>query len=418
MQYNTSIYLDKRKSSKKTNNLFPVKIRVYSTITKKKKLYPTGVDLSIEDFEDIFNSDKKFRGNKKEIEFHVRRIHSNAEDIAKNLNPFTFETFEKKMFRAKNASINIEHHYKEKIKAFKENEQLSSASNYDLALKTFDAFLKLKTKTILKNLTFYDITVDWLNKYEKYMINDKDRTTTTVSIYLRTLRTIFNDAIRENEIKKEIYPFGKGKYQIPTTTKSKKALSKEQITALFNAEPQTPEQVKAKDFWFFSYACYGMNMKDITLLRYENLTNNTIKYFRAKTTNTKKGNLKETEVFLNKYAKGIIKKYGHKTKTKKQFIFPIVLIDDDAAEQKRKIKNFTSFVNLHINKLAKNNGFTFNISTYWARHSFATLSIQKGVSMEFISDALNHSNMNVTKNYFAGFEDEAKKEFSNNLMDF
>ena len=38
--------------------------------------------------------------------------------------------------------------------------------------------------------------------------------------------------------------------------------------------------------------------------------------------------------------------------------------------------------------------------------------------MEFISEALNHSDLSVTQNYFAGFEDEAKKEFANTIMDF
>jgi hypothetical protein len=38
--------------------------------------------------------------------------------------------------------------------------------------------------------------------------------------------------------------------------------------------------------------------------------------------------------------------------------------------------------------------------------------------MEFISEALNHSDLSVTKNYFAGFEGDAKKEFASNLMNF
>lgn len=59
-----------------------------------------------------------------------------------------------------------------------------------------------------------------------------------------------------------------------------------------------------------------------------------------------------------------------------------------------------------------------DLSTYWARHSFAANSIRKGASMEFISEALNHSDLSVTKNYFAGFEDKAKKEFANSLLDF
>ncbi len=99
-------------------------------------------------------------------------------------------------------------------------------------------------------------------------------------------------------------------------------------------------------------------------------------------------------------------------------MFNIISNGDDAFEQKRKVKNFISHVNLYFNKYAKRLGFEFKISTYWARHSFATISIQKGASMELISEALNHSNLNVTKDYFAGFDDDTKKEFSNTLMDF
>ena len=161
-----------------------------------------------------------------------------------------------------------------------------------------------------------------------------------------------------------------------------------------------------------------MNIKDIALLRYENLNYNTLQYYRAKTIKTKKSNLKEIKIFLNEYAQSIIKKYSNQDKGKHQFIFPILSYGDNAVEQQRKIKNFTSIINLHFNKMAKNEGFKFKISTYWARHSFATISIQKGATMEFISEALNHSDLNVTKNYFAGFEDETKKEFANKLMDF
>ena len=53
------------------------------------------------------------------------------------------------------------------------------------------------------------------------------------------------------------------------------------------------------------------------------------------------------------------------------------------------------------------------------RHTLLrTNSIRKGASKEFISEALNHSDMKVTDNYFAGFEDDVKKEFASKLMDF
>ena len=420
MNFRISLYLDTRKSKKNTSDLFPVKLQLYSTITKKQKFYPTGVDLQKDVFDDIFNSEKNVRGEKNEVKIYLQSIVSRANEVAKDIDNFTFEVFEKKMFRSKDANINIEYHYKNKIKTLKSFDQISTASNYDSSLKSLGTFLESKNKSKIKNLTFYDITSGWLNKYESFMVNDSGKSYTTVSMYLRALRTIFNDAINDNEIKQETYPFGKGKgkYQIPTTTGKKKALTLQQLKLLFEAETETPEEEKAKDFWFFSYACNGMNIKDIALLKYKNIEGDRIKYYRAKTINTKKGNLKEINVFINEYSESIITKYGNSNTNSDQVVFPIVKNTDDATEQKRKIKNFVSLINLHFNKIAKREGFEFKISSYWARHSFATVSIQKGASMEFISEALNHSSLNVTKGYFAGFEDDTKKAFADKLMDF
>jgi site-specific recombinase XerD len=82
------------------------------------------------------------------------------------------------------------------------------------------------------------------------------------------------------------------------------------------------------------------------------------------------------------------------------------------------VKTFTRFINQNFLKLAKQIGINEQISTYWARHSFATRAINNGASLEFIGDALGHSDTKTTIGYFAGFESEAKKQFSQSLMDF
>ena len=161
-----------------------------------------------------------------------------------------------------------------------------------------------------------------------------------------------------------------------------------------------------------------MNMKDLILLKWENVHDDRITYFRKKTITTKKTNLKEITVFLNDFSKSILDKYGDKTKSINDYVFNILNPHDSAIEEDKKVKNFISHINHFFDKYARSLGFDFKISTYWARHSFATISIQKGASMEFISEALNHSNLNVTKQYFSGFEEEAKKEFANALMNF
>ena len=68
--------------------------------------------------------------------------------------------------------------------------------------------------------------------------------------------------------------------------------------------------------------------------------------------------------------------------------------------------------------IARQLGIESDCTTYAARHSFATILQRSGVSTEFISEALGHSNVKTTQNYLAGFEDESKKEVVKALTAF
>ena len=85
---------------------------------------------------------------------------------------------------------------------------------------------------------------------------------------------------------------------------------------------------------------------------------------------------------------------------------------------KPKVKAFTRFINQHIKVLAEQNNLPSEISTYWARHTFATMSVNKGASLEFMREALGHSDLKTTQTYFAGFTNETKKQFAESLFDF
>ena len=111
----------------------------------------------------------------------------------------------------------------------------------------------------------FDRFDDWLEKFETYMVKTMGKSRTTLSMYVRTLRTVYNNALSENEIEREFYPFGKRKYQVPATKRVKKALTKAELKLMFETTPKTRGQQRAKDFWFFSFICNGMNMKDIAL---------------------------------------------------------------------------------------------------------------------------------------------------------
>jgi integrase/recombinase XerD len=414
--YYISYFLDTRRAKK--SGKFPLKLRAFTSTPRKQKLYPTVFEFSEKEFESIWLTTKP-RTEYKEVRRQMQAVENKAIDAAKELIPFTFEQFEKKLFRKDGDGTNIFYQYETTIKYLKAQGQIGTASTYELSLKSIKEYLTTLNTKEQSALSFIEVTPKWLNGYEKFMTcAPKNRSLTTVSMYLRALRTIFNKAKDEKEIDSEIYPFGKRKYQMPAVRSVKKSLSKEQLKTLFDAIPSTPEQRKAKDFWFFSYSCNGMNIKDVALIKHKDLQEGKIVYYRAKTINTAKADLKPITVYLGDFGKRIIAEYGNSGNSPEDFIFSIVNESQSLLERHRAIKNFTKFINQNLKKLAKHNGITNEISTYWARHSFATNAIRNGASMEFVSEALNHSNLKVTQGYFSGFEDEAKKDFMENLMKF
>lgn len=398
------IFLDQRRL--KSNNKYPVKLRVYTSRPKRWKYYSTQFDLTLEEFNKVWNTINP-RGINQQLKRQLQSIEYKALEVIEGLTPFTFESFELRLYRKEGSGINIQWHYERAIKEYTEQNRLGTADGYKGSMKSLQAFVG----SGFSSLSFFDVNSKWLQRYENWMISN-GRSKATVGIYLRSLRVLFNRAIDDKEIERDYYPFGKRRYQIPTSAKVNKVLSIQQLSTLYNSIPLTKEQQRSKDFWFFSYACSGMNMKDIVLLKKTDIVGDKLTFYRAKTI---RSNAKPIVVYLNSFAKSIIDKYqveGGK------YVFDIANDKMDNIEIHDKVKRFTRSINKNLQKLAKSINLPSDITTYYARHSFATNSIRNGASMEFIGESLGHSNVKTTMSYFSGFDDESKREFSSKLMDF
>lgn len=407
-EYYISIYLDKRRAKK--NGKFPVKLRVFTTEPRRQVLYPTKFEFTESEFHSIWETTKP-RKEHQTTRLILSTIEANAIKAAEGLPYFTFEGFDN-AFHSGRAKIkqDVIYYYQQAIAEYRANKQINTALNYEGSLKALLAFHGKNS------LNFKEISVQWLKSFEAHWVST-GKSQTTVGIYLRPLRAVFSTAIRGAVISPDCYPFGKGKYSIPAPVGVKKALSKEQLKVLFEAEPATPEQQKAKAFWFFSYSCNGMNFRDIANLQYKDISGDTIRFKRAKTANTKKSQA-PVIAYLNDYTRGVIEQYGNLNSSPETFIFPIIDYSLPIEKQYSRLKNFTRFVNQHFLKFAKSVGIDEQVSTYWARHSFATNAIRSGASLEFVSEALSHSNLKTTQGYFAGFESDKKREISRKLMEF
>ena len=239
---------------------------------------------------------------------------------------------------------------------------------------------------------------------------------TSIGIYLRPLRAIMNIAISRGYLQKEDYPFGKRQYQIPTGRNVKKALSKEELVKInmYDAMPGSPFEM-AKDFWLFSYLAHGMNMKDIALLRYENLDGDYLRFERAKTQYALRGSSRKISVYLDSSLRSILDRQS--SKSNDGFLFPILAGTSTAAERQKKIGLFIKLINKYMNKIAKDVNIDKRITTYHARHSFATMLKRNGFATEKISESLGHSSIKTTNSYLDSFDDETIKSIADTLRE-
>jgi site-specific recombinase XerD len=82
------------------------------------------------------------------------------------------------------------------------------------------------------------------------------------------------------------------------------------------------------------------------------------------------------------------------------------------------IDQTTKNINKYIRRVAKEAGVIKDVTTYTARHSFATVLKRAGVSTEFISESIGHSDLRTTENYLDSFEDDSKIENAKKLLAF
>lgn len=429
MSTTTHIYHDTRREKK--NGKYPVKLRVTYNRQQRYYPYPAAYDLSEVEFESIMYPKKGEPGKPKKLTYtntngdivafsdtheELVEVRKTANEIIKSLgSKFSFTLFENRFLTPKSTSKDLFKLLKVRAEKLRLEEQISTAVLTECTLNSFQLFHEKK------DLQLDEIDVPFLNKYEKWMIH-KDNSKTTIGMYVRTIRTIFNDAIGDGKIPVELYPFASKKnkkgYKIPTGRNVKKALPISEVAAIYKYKPENENEARAKDLWLMTYLCNGANMKDLALLKFKDIDGDMIRFERAKTIRSNIGEPVLISFALTQDIKRIINKWGNKEVSPNTYIFPILNNKSSAEDQYKLVSYAVKNTNKHIKAIGKKLGIKTTITTYVARHSFSTIIRNSGKSIEFISEALGHSNIKTTQNYLAGFEDGAKKEVAGMLTDF
>lgn len=390
----------------KEGGRFPLKLRV--TFKGERKYYGTGYDATKDEWDGINSAGAK--GGLRKIRIEIAGIEKKAQTHIESISPFSFKQFEKEFFDQRIYYESLKSAFDSYIAQLKSNDQWGTATSYQTAC---NALHKFKGK-----IAIADIDVEFLQKFEKWIL-EQGKSITTVGIYLRPLRAIINIAKDKGACRADAYPFGKRKYVIPTGKNIKRSLNIDQIRQIFSYKTMPGSSAeKAKDFWIFTYLCNGINMMDIAYLQGKDMDSQSIRFIRQKTKRTTKGDPLIITAARNVYINAVLSKWGRENPLPDEYIFSIVEKADSVEIARKKIQQFTKLTNKWMNKIGEDLEFNIFLTTYVARHSFATVLLRSGAPMTLASECLGHANIITTQKYFAGFEMESRREYMKALINF
>lgn len=373
-----------------------LKVRVTFSLAGKfvQKYYSTGKELSVEQWKKMRSS--SVPASLRKIREEVFKMEARAVDIVSG-NPTIKPDLFDALFSGKYASSSgVSVLFDEAIARFENNGQIGTASSYECAKNSLIEYRG--------DFPLEVVDVEFLEGYERHM-SGAGKSKTTIGIYLRAFRAIFNEAIdKKKMISRDIYPFGRGKYIIPVGSASKRAL-KQEDKVKFETVELSGEERRGVAFWMFSYFCNGMNLVDIAYLRPEQIDEEAIRIVRRKTMRNVR-ELKQIIIPLRDEARQTLKEYGGH----EPYVFGV--IDDSMTEKQKhtRIKDWRKEINDIVKSVARRLGIKGKVTMYSARHTFATMLLKGKADIRAIQESLGHRSIATTEHYLADLDlDEAKK---------
>jgi len=228
------------------------------------------------------------------------------------------------------------------------------------------------TKTIVENfcgtsiLPFETIDYNFLTRLEN-SLKFRGVKANSIGVFMRNIRTIYNQAISMGLVELSLYPFRK--YRIPKETTRHRDLTAREIAAIAKIEIKEPLIAWARDMFMLSFYLIGINMKD--LMYVEKIEEGHINYKRSK-------GKRDYSIKVWPEAMYIINRYPGK----KYLLNTLDNYSDYRFATKRINERMKDVAELcQINK---------PISTYYARHAWGTIASSIGISLDNISRALGH----------------------------
>lgn len=258
--------------------------------------------------------------------------------------------------------------------------KIRTAETYTCAL---NSFIRFQGET---DLLWEAVDSNLMIEYEVYL-KAEGVCPNTSSYYMRSLRAIYNRAV-EKELTIQRYPFKHVYTGIDKTVKRAVPVTVIRQIRNLNLE-HNPMLDYARDIFMFSFYTRGMSFVDMAYLKKKDLHNGILSYRRQKT---------NQQLFIKweKPMQEIIDKYDT---TGTPYLLPI--IKDVGKDERRQYKNASHLVNCKLKKIGAQLGLTIPLTTYVARHGWASIAKSKNIPISTISEAMGHDSENTTRIYLA-----------------
>jgi len=257
-----------------------------------------------------------------------------------------------------------------------------------------------------KDITFHQLTPEWLMRFEKKLLADQ-LTWNTISTYMRTLRSVYNQAV-ECDLAPYV-PRLFNKVYTGVDSKVKRAVRPETMRKLMmDKRSLEPKQAFSRDMFVLLFLFRGMSFVDLAYLRRCDLQGNVITYRRHKTG-------RRLTVAVSKEAMEIIRR-NENVDSESPFLFPI--IRQPGRGEYRQYTNMLRSLNYRLLQVARTLKLKERISTYVARHTWATTAVRQNFNPSLICDAMGHSSVKVTETYFKSFREEDINRMNRKIVSF
>lgn len=254
----------------------------------------------------------------------------------------------------------------------------------------------LEKFTDMELLSFKEVTAGVFLSFEHYLLASGCSPNTS-ACYFRALRAICRQAEKE-ELLKDTRQLFKGIFMGYEETR-KRALSLEQLRAVADADlADAPSLGMSRDLFILSYYLRGIPFIDLAYLRKTDIRDNVLCYHRSKTGRV-------LTITLEPWMWEIIERYRCENPDS-PYLLRIIRRPGSIPEERRQYESALRLYNKHLYQLSIRLGLEVRLTSYVARHTWATLAYNEDIPVAKISAGLSHASEEITHTYLRSFSTE------------